>query len=82
MAASVPPHRGLGVTAGLDPTLARDIAANAEQLGYHSAYTTHLAGRDSLTVLATYAQETESIRVGTGVLPIYSVRIKIVGCGR
>ena len=44
----------------------------AEQLGYHAVYTTHLAGRDSLTVLAAYAHATETIGVGTGVLPIYS----------
>ena len=44
----------------------------AEQLGYHSIFTTHLAGRDSLTVLAAYANATESISLGTGVLPIYS----------
>jgi F420-dependent oxidoreductase-like protein len=44
----------------------------AEQLGYHSAYTTHIAGRDSLSVLAAYAAHTERITLGTGVLPIYS----------
>lgn len=44
----------------------------AERLGYHSVYTTHLAGRDSLTTLAAYAQYTERMRLGTGVLPIYS----------
>jgi F420-dependent oxidoreductase-like protein len=44
----------------------------AERLGYHSVYTTHLAGRDSLTVLAAYAHHTERMRLGTGVLPIYS----------
>ncbi|MFL5893597.1 MAG: LLM class flavin-dependent oxidoreductase [Thermoleophilaceae bacterium] len=44
----------------------------AEQLGYHAVYTTHLAGRDSLTVLAAYAAETEHVKLGTGVLPIYS----------
>ena len=33
---------------------------------------THIAGRDSLTVLAAYAAATEQIRLGTGVLPIYS----------
>lgn len=44
----------------------------AEQLGYHSVFTTHLAGRDSLTVLAAYAHVTESIRLGTGVMPMYS----------
>jgi F420-dependent oxidoreductase-like protein len=44
----------------------------AEQLGYHSVFTTHTSGRDSLTVLAAYAHESEHIRLGTGVLPIYS----------
>jgi len=44
----------------------------AEQLGYHSVFTTHAAGRDSLTVLAAYATVSESVQLGTGVLPIYS----------
>ena len=44
----------------------------AEQLGYHSVYTTHVAGRDSLTVLAAFANVSDSIALGTGVLPIYS----------
>src|SRR5207248_4970390 len=44
----------------------------ADQLGYHSVFTTHVAGRDSLTVLAAYAQHSERMQVGTGVLPIYS----------
>lgn len=44
----------------------------AESLGYDAAYTTHIAGRDSLTVLAAYALATQRIRVGTGVIPIYT----------
>jgi F420-dependent oxidoreductase-like protein len=44
----------------------------AERLGYHSVYTTHVAGRDSLAVLAAYAGASERVRLGTGVLPIYS----------
>ena len=42
------------------------------QLGYDSVYVTHIAGRDSLTVLMAYAAATERIKLGTGVLPIYS----------
>ena len=33
---------------------------------------THIAGRDSLTLLMAYAAATERIKLGTGVLPIYS----------
>ena len=47
-------------------------AGAAERLGYESIYTTHIAGRDSLSVLAAYASRTERIKLGTGVLPIYS----------
>jgi alkanesulfonate monooxygenase SsuD/methylene tetrahydromethanopterin reductase-like flavin-dependent oxidoreductase (luciferase family) len=44
----------------------------AESLGYESAYVTHIAGRESLTVLTAYALATSTIRVGTGVVPIYT----------
>jgi alkanesulfonate monooxygenase SsuD/methylene tetrahydromethanopterin reductase-like flavin-dependent oxidoreductase (luciferase family) len=44
----------------------------AESLGYESVYVTHVAGRESLTVLSLYAQQTARIRVGTGVVPIYT----------
>jgi alkanesulfonate monooxygenase SsuD/methylene tetrahydromethanopterin reductase-like flavin-dependent oxidoreductase (luciferase family) len=33
---------------------------------------THIAGRDSLTLLMAYAAATDNIKLGTGVLPIYS----------
>ncbi len=44
----------------------------AEFLGYESVYCTHIAGRESLTVLTAFATATERIRVGSGVVPIYS----------
>ncbi len=44
----------------------------AESLGYESVYVTHIAGRESLTVLTAYALSTASIRVGSGVVPIYT----------
>jgi alkanesulfonate monooxygenase SsuD/methylene tetrahydromethanopterin reductase-like flavin-dependent oxidoreductase (luciferase family) len=44
----------------------------AESLGYDSAFVTHIAGRESLTVVTAYALATERIRVGTGVVPIYT----------
>jgi probable F420-dependent oxidoreductase len=44
----------------------------AESLGYETVYVTHIAGRESLTVITAYALATTSIRVGTGVVPIYT----------
>ena len=44
----------------------------AESLGYESVYVTHIAGWESLTVLTAYAMATSRIRVGTGVVPIYT----------
>jgi alkanesulfonate monooxygenase SsuD/methylene tetrahydromethanopterin reductase-like flavin-dependent oxidoreductase (luciferase family) len=54
----------------LDRALAR--VRRADELGLDAAYTTHIAGRDSLAVLMAYASETQRIRLGTGVLPIFS----------
>lgn len=44
----------------------------AESLGYEAVYTTHIAGWESLTTLTAYALATKTIRVGTGVVPIYT----------
>ena len=44
----------------------------AEELGYEAAYVTQIAGRDALTVLTVYALSTSTIRLGTGVVPIYT----------
>jgi alkanesulfonate monooxygenase SsuD/methylene tetrahydromethanopterin reductase-like flavin-dependent oxidoreductase (luciferase family) len=35
-------------------------------------FTTHIAGRDSLSLLMAYASVTERVRLGTGVVPIFS----------
>jgi alkanesulfonate monooxygenase SsuD/methylene tetrahydromethanopterin reductase-like flavin-dependent oxidoreductase (luciferase family) len=44
----------------------------ADDLGFDSVFTTHTAGRDSLSVLMAYASVSQRIRLGTGVLPIFS----------
>lgn len=63
---------GTFISVGRSLDSALDRVRLAEQLGYHSVFTTHVAGRDSLTVLAAYANVTESVKLGTGVMPIYS----------
>jgi len=54
----------------LEPALAR--VRRADELGYESVYVTHIAGRDSLTLLTLYATVSERVKLGTGVLPIFS----------
>jgi len=54
----------------IEQSLAR--VQRAEELGYESAYVTHISGRESLTVVTAYAMRTQRIRVGTGVVPIYT----------
>ncbi len=65
---------GIGAFIGsgreLEPALER--VRLAENLGFESAYVTHIASRDSLTLLTRYATVTEKIKLGTGVLPIFS----------
>ncbi len=63
---------GTFISAGRSLETALQRVERAESLGYESVYTTHIAARDSLTVLAAYASRTEKIKLGTGVLPIYS----------
>ena len=69
-AAAVPV--GTFISPGRSLERAVERVRRAESLGYASAYTTHIAGRDSLTVLAAFAAPSERIAIGSGVLPIYS----------
>ncbi|MFL5826684.1 MAG: LLM class flavin-dependent oxidoreductase [Thermoleophilaceae bacterium] len=63
---------GTFISVGRSIRTAMQRAELADELGYESVYVTHLASRDSLTVLAAYATRTKRVRLGTGVLPIYS----------
>ncbi len=60
----------IGVGRSLETALQR--VELAERLGYESVYVTHIAGRDSVTLLMAYAARSERLLVGTGVTPIYS----------
>ena len=60
----------IGVGRSVETALQR--VERAERLGYESAYVTHIAGRDSVTLLMAYACRSERLRLGTGVTPIYS----------
>jgi alkanesulfonate monooxygenase SsuD/methylene tetrahydromethanopterin reductase-like flavin-dependent oxidoreductase (luciferase family) len=60
----------IGVGKSLETALQR--VELAERLGYESVYVTHIAARDSVTTLTAYASRSERVRLGTGVMPIYS----------
>jgi alkanesulfonate monooxygenase SsuD/methylene tetrahydromethanopterin reductase-like flavin-dependent oxidoreductase (luciferase family) len=70
MHASTPAPRGLGVTAGLDAALARDLGANCEQLGYHSLWSNDEPSASGLQTLAHLAAAAPRIDRGVGVLPL------------
>jgi F420-dependent oxidoreductase-like protein len=66
------PGIGAFISPGRSLPKALDRVRLADELGFDAAYVTHIAGRDSLTVLMAYAAATERIRLGTGVVPIFS----------
>jgi alkanesulfonate monooxygenase SsuD/methylene tetrahydromethanopterin reductase-like flavin-dependent oxidoreductase (luciferase family) len=69
--ASVSTHRGLGITAGLDAGLARELAARCEQLGYHSLWSNDEPAARGLDTLAQFSAATAKVELGVGVLPLH-----------
>ena len=63
-------HRGLGITAGLDAGLARDVAVRCEQLGYHSLWSNDEPASPGLETLAHFAAAAPQLELGVGVLPL------------
>ncbi|MQA72971.1 MAG: LLM class flavin-dependent oxidoreductase [Solirubrobacterales bacterium] len=66
------PGIGAFISPGRDLPRTLERVALADRLGFDAAYVTHIAGRDSLTTLMAYATVSERIRLGTGVVPIFS----------
>jgi alkanesulfonate monooxygenase SsuD/methylene tetrahydromethanopterin reductase-like flavin-dependent oxidoreductase (luciferase family) len=60
----------IGVGRSLETALQR--VELAERIGYEAVYVTHIAARDSVTTLMAYASRSARVRLGTGVMPIYS----------
>jgi alkanesulfonate monooxygenase SsuD/methylene tetrahydromethanopterin reductase-like flavin-dependent oxidoreductase (luciferase family) len=74
MMASASTRRGLGVTAGLDAGLARELAARCEELGYHSLWSNDEPAARGLDKLAQFAAATANVELGVGVLPLHRYR--------
>jgi alkanesulfonate monooxygenase SsuD/methylene tetrahydromethanopterin reductase-like flavin-dependent oxidoreductase (luciferase family) len=62
--------RALGIDAGLDPGLARDLAARCQALGYHSLWANDAPGAPGLETLAHFAEGAPGLDLGVGVLPL------------
>jgi alkanesulfonate monooxygenase SsuD/methylene tetrahydromethanopterin reductase-like flavin-dependent oxidoreductase (luciferase family) len=71
MMASISKRRGLGVTAGLDVGLARELASHCEHLGYDSLWSNDEPAAAGLDTLAQFAAATAKIQLGVGVLPLH-----------
>ena len=65
-----PKPRGLGIAAGLEAGLARDLAARCEQLGYHSLWSNDEPAASGLETLAHFAAAAPRLELGVGVLPL------------
>jgi alkanesulfonate monooxygenase SsuD/methylene tetrahydromethanopterin reductase-like flavin-dependent oxidoreductase (luciferase family) len=65
-----PAARALGITAGLDAGLARDLAACCAELGYHSLWSNDDPTAPGLATLAHFAAGTPQLELGVGVLPL------------
>ncbi len=65
-----PVRRGVGVTAGLDGGLARDLAVHCERLGYHSLWSNDEPAAAGLETLAQFAAAAPRLELGVGILPL------------
>jgi alkanesulfonate monooxygenase SsuD/methylene tetrahydromethanopterin reductase-like flavin-dependent oxidoreductase (luciferase family) len=67
---STPIRRGLGISADLDPGLARDLAVASERLGYHSLWSNDEPAAAGLETLAQFAAAAPGLELGVGILPL------------
>jgi len=62
--------RGFGIAAGLDPRVARPLAARCEELGYASVWSNDHPGAKGLETLAEFAAAAPRIELGVAVIAI------------
>lgn len=62
--------RGFGVAAAVPHDVIREIAAEAQALGYSSFWVNDTPGSDGLAALKAAAEVTSTIRLGIGVIPL------------
>src|ERR1700690_1049618 len=62
--------RGFGVAAGLEPAVARPLAARCAELGYDSIWSNDHPGAKGLETLAEFAAGAPSIELGVAVIAL------------
>ncbi len=62
--------RGFGVAAGLDPEVARPLAARCAELGYESLWSNDHPGAKGLETLAEFAAAAPQVDLGVGVIAL------------
>ena len=65
-----PTPRGLGITAGLEGGLVRDLGTRCAELGYHSLWSNDEPAASGLETLAQLAVAAPQLDLGVGVLPL------------
>ncbi len=63
-------ERGFGVAAGLDPEVARPLAARCAELGYASMWSNDHPGAKGLETLAEFAAAAPEVDLGVGVIAL------------
>jgi alkanesulfonate monooxygenase SsuD/methylene tetrahydromethanopterin reductase-like flavin-dependent oxidoreductase (luciferase family) len=61
---------GFGVAAGLDPDVARALAARCAELGYGSMWSNDHPGASGLETLAVFAEGTDELELGVAVIAL------------
>jgi alkanesulfonate monooxygenase SsuD/methylene tetrahydromethanopterin reductase-like flavin-dependent oxidoreductase (luciferase family) len=62
--------RGFGVAAGLDPEIAKPLAARCAELGYGSIWSNDHPGALGLETLAAFAEGSDELELGVAVMPL------------
>lgn len=62
--------RGFGIAAAVSHDVTRQVAQEAERLGYSSFWANDTPGADGLAALAAAAEVTSAIKLGVGVIPL------------
>ncbi|MBW3658892.1 MAG: LLM class flavin-dependent oxidoreductase [Actinobacteria bacterium] len=63
---------GIGVSEDLTIAAQRELAREVEDAGFASLWTNEARGRDSLLVCQAWADATEALEVGVGVVPLWT----------